>query len=482
MGVAFVPVYINFLGLSSFGLIGLFTLIATMLGLLEQGLKSTISREMARFTGGERTSKSLRELLRSIEIVIFLIAILVALLIHFSADFIALLWADSSDLSTEVISSSISIMGCVIGLRLIQFIYSSCINGLQQQVLLNGLLIFIETIRGFGAVIVLMFISPTIFAFFIWQASVTFIGAIMLSISAYQILPRVDHNISFSSEAIKSVWAYSKGVLGITFLALILTQVDKILLLRLLSLSEYGLYTFAAIVANIIFFATSPITSAFFPKFSEQVAQNKKHSIQESYHLSSQMVCVFSGSIALVLAFFSEEFLIVWTQDEILANQASKLLSLLVLGNLLNSLLWVPYQLQLAYGWTSLGLKVNACALIFIIPALLYFVPLYGVTAAAWSWISLNIGIIFISIPLMHKKLLVGEKWNWFFKDTLYPLSAGTFAVILCSYWAPSMESLFLQISYLLFVSLIVLLSSLLSAPRIRHLTFYYLTKYLYKS
>lgn len=471
IGIALIPLYINYLGLSSFGLIGLFTLISTILGLLDQGLKSTLSREMARFTGGENTTQYVRELLRSIEVVIFFIATLIIILIHSFSDLIALSWIESSELSTETISSSVSVMGFVVGLRLIQYIYSSCISGLQKQVLLNGVLIFVETLRGFGAIIVLAFISPTISAFFIWQAVVTFFGVIILCISTYKILPECKKKISYSSEAIKSVWGYSKGVLGITFLALILTQADKILLINLLTLSEYGLYTFAAIVANIIFFSISPITNAFFPKFSEQVVLNNKDSINESYHLSAQLVSVFAGSIALVLATFSNEFLIAWTQDNELTNQASKLLTLLVLGNLLNGLMWVPYQMQLAHGWTSLSIKVNASALILIIPSLLYFVPLYGVTAAAWIWIVLNISYILVPIHIMHRKILVGEQWSWFFKDTLFPLLAGTMTVLLFSYFSPDIQSLPLKILYLVLVGFSVLVASVLCASRIRSLT-----------
>jgi len=477
MGIIFIPIYISLLGLSSFGLIGLFTLLSTILGLLDLGLKSTLSREMARFTGGERSAQSTGELLRSIEIIIFIIAVLITFFIFLLSDLIALSWPDSADLSIETVSSSISIMGLVVALRLMQYIYASSINGLQRQVLLNKVLIFIETLRGFGTVFILVFISPTIYAFFIWQAAVTLLAVLILCLFTYRILPKFREKLNYSQETLMGIWSYSKGVLGITALALLLSQADKILLIKLLTLSEYGLYAFTAIVANIVLFSISPITNAFFPIFSEKVALNKEKSINDYYHFSAQLVSVFAGSIALVLATFSREFLEVWTQDPKLSSQASNLLTLLVVGNLLNGLMWIPYQLQLAYGWTSLSLKVNMSALFIIIPCLIYFVPIYGAIAAAWVWVLLNVGCILIPIHIIHRRLLIGEKWNWIINDNLKPLMAGTLVVFLLYYIAPETESLIFKAIYLLFVSCSVLFVSLIFASQIRKRALGYLKR-----
>ena len=58
------------------------------------------------------------------------------------------------------------------------------------------------------------------------------------------------------------------GMIGITFLALLLTQVDKLLLSKLLTLSEYGYYTLAATVAAALYMLISPITQAWYASAS----------------------------------------------------------------------------------------------------------------------------------------------------------------------------------------------------------------------
>ncbi len=69
MGIAFVPVYIRYLGMESFALVGLFAMLQAWLALLDMGTKPALGREMARFTAGRHDVEFVRDLLRSIVIV-----------------------------------------------------------------------------------------------------------------------------------------------------------------------------------------------------------------------------------------------------------------------------------------------------------------------------------------------------------------------------------------------------------------------------
>jgi O-antigen/teichoic acid export membrane protein len=79
MSIAFIPLYIKYLGIESYGLIGLFGMVLTWLGLLDLGMTPTLSREMARYTGGAHTAGSIRNLLRSIECLALIIAFVIGL-------------------------------------------------------------------------------------------------------------------------------------------------------------------------------------------------------------------------------------------------------------------------------------------------------------------------------------------------------------------------------------------------------------------
>ena len=50
--------------------------------------------------------------------------------------------------------------------------------------------------------------------------------------------------------ALKNSWRFAGGMLLITFLALLLTQVDKVLLSTLIPLEDFGRYTLASVAAG----------------------------------------------------------------------------------------------------------------------------------------------------------------------------------------------------------------------------------------
>src|SRR5260370_42406087 len=44
-----------------------------------------------------------------------------------------------------------------------------------------------------------------------------------------------------------------------------------------------------------------------------------------------------------------------WTGNENIADNTAHIAALLIIGTAFHSMLWVPYALQLAHGWTSLA-------------------------------------------------------------------------------------------------------------------------------
>jgi O-antigen/teichoic acid export membrane protein len=430
MGLAFIPLYIQYLGVEAFGLIGLFAVLQASLSLLDMGMTPTLSREMARFTGGTHSAQSIRDLLRSIELIALSIAALIAGGVALSSDWIATHWLTTEGLPSHLVAQSFNIMGLVIGLRLVEGIYRSCIVGLQRQVLFNIINSLMTTLRSGGAVGVLALASPTLEAYFIWQGIVSLLTLGVLAAVTYANLPRAERMARFSPTTLRVVWRFAGGMMGITLLALLLTQLDKILLSNLLSLREYGYYTLAATVAGGLFLLIIPITQAFYPQMCELHAQDDVKALAEIYHKGAQLVSAIAGSVAIVIIVFSETLLQVWTQDQELAVKAAPLLSLLMLGNLLNGLVHMPYQAQLAHGWTSLGVKVNAVAVLFIVPAILWVTPRFGAEGAAWVWVSLNAGYVLIAINLMYRRIMSAEKWRWYVQDVLAPLVPAAVVVI----------------------------------------------------
>ncbi len=422
MSLAFVPLYIKYLGIESYGLIGIFAVLQAWFTLLDLGMTPTLSREMARFTGGAHGTQSIRDLLRSIEIIGSGIACLIALGIWLASGWLASDWLRAEKLPVDVVTRAFTIMGIVTALRFIENIYRSSILGLQRHVLLNIVLGATGTLKGLGAVGILLWVSSTIDAFFIWQGFLSVITTGLFAFIVYRTLPESDKKTRFSFAALKGIRQFALDMLMITFFAILLTQVDKILLSRLLTLEAFSYYALAGTVANALYLLPSPVISSFYPRFTELVVRNDMKALITAYHKGAQLVTVIMGSAAVVLIAFSDIVMMLWTSNTDLSIHTAPLVAVLSLGTLLNGLLLIPYQLQLAYGWTSIGVKLNMLAVLIIVPAIFWASSTYGAIGAAWVWVVLNVCYLTIPIYILHRRLLPAEKWHWYFNDVGLPL------------------------------------------------------------
>ena len=470
VGLMFIPVYIKYLGIEAYGLIGFFTLLQTCLTLLNIGLTPTLGREMARFIGGEHTAQSIRDLLRSVEILGLGVAFLIVSVFFLGADRMANSWLNTETLSTDTVEKAFGIMGVVIVLRFFEGIYRSTIVGLQRQVLFNLINSGMATLRGVGSVVTLVWISPTILAFFVWQGLSSLITLVALTVTVYWSLPKSERRGRFSINEIRGVWRFAGGMTVIILLATLLTQVDKIVLSKLLSLREFGYYSLAATVAAALYILVSSVTQAFYPRLCEFHARKDFISLTETYHSGAQLVSVIAGSAAIVLILFSQTFLHLWTQDLKLASHVSPLLSLLVLGNLLNGLTWVPHQTQLAYGMTSLLIKINVFAVIFIVPAIFWVTPHFGAMGAAWVWVGLNVAYVFVAVHFMYRRVLSSEKWLWYRKDIFLPIISATIPALALKLVWPETKTFVDELILLVLASCLTITAASFGANRVRTL------------
>ncbi len=420
MSVAFVPLYVRYLGIESYGLVGLFASLQAWMALLDMGITPTITREMARFRAGGKDIGAIWDLLASLERVYFFLFVISGVAIVFVADWLAFNWLVAEQLSPEVITHALIVMGWVIGLRWMSGLYRGAIMGLQTFVWLNSVLVIFASVRAIGSIAVLVLISPTIGAFFAFQGVVSGFELLVLARKARVLLPAPIYRPKFSVAAIRSVWRFSMGMGFLAVLSLLLRQADKLILSALLSLSNFGYYAVAVSVAGLLSLMTAAISDVFYPRLSELVFRKNNIGLTNAYHDVSQLLAIILFTCGSILAIFAEEILWFWSGDATLVA-AAPLVSVLAVANLLNGLVLAPYLLQLAHGETKIQIICNVIAVGILIPSLLVFVPLRGANAAAWIWLALNIGYLVITVPIVHRKYLPSATWKWYFMDVMPP-------------------------------------------------------------
>jgi O-antigen/teichoic acid export membrane protein len=431
MALVFIPLYIRYLGVDAYGIIGVFAVLQTALNLLDLGMTPTLSREMARFTGGGHDASSIRNTLRTAECFAVACGAIACSLVFLFAPWLVESWLKAGALDTDSTITAVRVMGLCVGTRFLEGIYQSSIMGLQRQVLSNSLSAGLATLRGGGAVAVIALISPTLEAFFAWQAIVSACGVIAQGAATYRLLPPSHSPVRPTMQALRQMRRFAGGMMGMAILILLLTNVDKILLSHLVDLREYGYYTLAATVASGLWMATAPIGTAYLPQLTRLHAADRDHELRSQFHQGAQIISVLGGSTSITGIVFADHALLVWTGDKALTEAVTPLMRLLLLGNLFSAFTQMPYYSQLAYGRVKPMLLGNIASVLIIVPAIFVAVPRYGASGAAAVYCCLQVGYILIAAPFIFDRILAGEKKRWYLTDLALPIGTALLAALL---------------------------------------------------
>jgi len=126
---------------------------------------------------------------------------------------------------------------------------------------------------------------------------------------------------------------------------LLFTQLDKILLARMLTLDAFGYHALAGTVVGALSMVIAPIATASI-RASLSWQRVETDCVARGFSSSGTDGYRVRGAIALVLVLFAESTLRVWTGDPVLARTVAPLVAVLSLGTLLYSLIVIPYQLS----------------------------------------------------------------------------------------------------------------------------------------
>jgi O-antigen/teichoic acid export membrane protein len=349
-----------------------------------------------------------------LEIGYWLIGLLIGAGILTAAPWLAVHWIGASAIPVRKVTQAVMLMGVLAVFQWPVSFYQGGLMGLRQQVLLNALKVGAATANNVGGVLILWCVSPTIQAFLVWQVGINALLVTALAISLWRRLPSSDRATRFDLVVARNVQRFAAGMTGIVAVGLILTQTDKLLVSKLFSLRGFGYYALAWSVANGPLIIAGCVFNVAFPRMSALVLVGDKNAISQSYHRGSQLMAVLVLPIAAVLSLFSFEILRLWTGNSQTAASTAPILSVLMVGSAINALLFLPYTLQLAFGWTNLPLLAGLISISILVPVMFPMTKHFGLVGAASIWAILNILNMLIAVPVMHRRLLPRETWKYF--------------------------------------------------------------------
>lgn len=432
VSLACVPIYLRVLGVSGYGLIGVWTMLESLANLLDLGLSPTMTREMAAASTSVEAAHEARDLVRTLEVFYWAIGLLLGGAIVLGSPFLATHWLNSSQFSAHDLRNVIVLIGLLILCRWPLSFYGGGITGLERQVLLSWVSFAFVCARSFGAVLVLLWIAPTIMAFFWWQAAINLLNTAVLVALLWKCLPE-GRAPRFRIETLRKIRRFAAGLTGVAIVSMLLTDLDKLVVSKMLPLEEFGYYSLAWRMASMLYLASGPVFAALFPALSRFAASGDELRLAEAYHRGAQLMSVLVLPAALTMVFFARPLIFAWTGSEQTAEYTWRLAALLTAGTAFNCLVTIPFALQLAHGWTNLAFWTNLASTFVTIPLLLVLTKRYGGIGAASVWLLINASYLGTQVQLMHRRLLKNERLAWYVRDLSLPLVSCTSVALVVS-------------------------------------------------
>jgi O-antigen/teichoic acid export membrane protein len=422
VGLAAVPFFLRYLGIEAYGLIGFYSALQALFGLLDAGLAPTINREIARSGSAEERSQA-RNLLHTLGFFYWAAAGVIALVTIATAPLIGRHWLTSAKLPSSTLTQAVMLMGLIVAGRFPVGLYVGALMGAQRMAAASFIEMAIVTLANVGAIGILAFVSPTIHAFFIWQAVIALINLVVIRAAAWQALrdPDDPRTPRFDRAGLKRIWRFSANM-GITaLLGTIILQSDKIILGKFVSLSELGRYTLAGMGMRSLQIFVAPVFSAVYPKMTALHAAGRVVEIRALYKSGTRLLMAALFPLAAFVAVFSTDIFTLWTGDPQLAGGINVVVALLLLGMALNAAMHFPYALQLAYGEANLPVRINLILMALFAPLVVVLTFRYGIVGAAAAWAIFNILYLLLGTWMTHRILLIGEGLSWVVADVGLP-------------------------------------------------------------
>ena len=441
IGILILPLYLSYMGSEAFGLIGFYTLLQSWFSLLDMGLTPSVARETARLHGGAITVLSYRNLLRALQLIFFVIMIIGLSVLFLSADYLAHSWLKIQTLSIAQVQIAIQLMAFSIALRWMSSLYRAVITGAEQFVWLSGYSVVITTLRYIGVLGVLIFIGTMPVLFFTYQLLIAVFELFLLRNKVFQGLPIEPSSqvlvSSFSSlwQSVKPIVPFALSIAFTSSIWIIVTQTDKLILSKLLSLTEYGYFSLAVIAASGVMMISSPISAALIPRMARLKAEGNEKGMLAVYRHTTRLVAMIVIPVTLLLSLYPEKILWIWTN-----NLAGPVLRLYALGNALLAFVAFAYYLQYAHGEMKLHIFGNILFICILLPSIICATYYYGMIGAGWVWFLANGLWLVLWVPIVHARFAKGLHWLWLFQDIGWVVcSSGTVGLLI--YNMPSFSS-----------------------------------------
>lgn len=417
----FVPLYIKFLGFDSYSIISFTLVISGLMAILDSGLTATLSREFSRSDIQKDQKYSIFKTLEALYLGI--VAVSIVFLFVFS-EVVAENWITNVSFKPSQIIFFLRIISFEIGFQLMFRFYIGGLLGIEKQVTANLLQIGWGFFRN-GLVVLLIYFYNKLEFFFMWQSCCTIVFAIIMKlVLEYYVLGKMTFSVNFKidMDVLKGVKKFALGMLLISLVAALNTQLDKLMITKLLSMQSLGVYTIAISLAQGLIVLISPIGTAVLPRFTAYYSSGQIESANDLYKKVNSLIIIIVFSIAATMIFYSYELIWIWTGDKTLALNVQNILPITAVTMAMIALQILPFNIAISNGYTKLNNILGISSIFVTLPGYWLATKFYGLVGASSMYCAVQIITTVIYYYFINKRYMKFSFYDIYIKQFLLPI------------------------------------------------------------
>lgn len=348
-GLISVPVFLHYMSEEAYGIIGVYLSMMALSGLFDFGLPVSVNRQISNMRAQGKSSAEFSGVIRSIELMIWILSLIIFALLWVSAPYIAGQWLNLVELDAAEVMFGLMLAGGAIALRFPTAFYHNCLFAFEHHGRANMVTSLASIARLIVPVVLFIMIEPALDFFFYAQIAV---NGLEFLFCAFLVWGRTLNFFTglASKQAIQPVLKMTLSLSGLSITALILSQLDKIILSSFIPLDQFGIYSAAYALAMGIMPIAYAIGNASFPAINRYLAKYQTEELQQLIRKSFFMQALLVLPVAASFIFFTDKLEGLFLQFSNDAEMILSYVSLLVIGALVQCFTVLLHGVRLAQG------------------------------------------------------------------------------------------------------------------------------------
>ncbi|OWR01207.1 lipopolysaccharide biosynthesis protein [Sphingopyxis witflariensis] len=400
----FIPLYISILGIDNYGVISFALIVSGMLMVLDLGLSVSIMREIARRDlSAQEKFRSFRAFEKIYVLVLFVCGAAGLLF----ARPIAVSFINETPIDRELIALCLKIVACEAGLQLLFRYYVSAMMGLERQVEANIFNIAWGAARN-GLVLLPLMLWPTLSVFFFCQLVATLLLLLVAQWRLNRVLaPWRPAQVPFVDwDTLARIRGFAAGIFLIAIVALVNTQLDRIVLSRLLDLEYLGYYNIAIALGTGMIAIASPFQAAIQPRLTAWFSEGNGDGARDLYLRTAMLVAVLVFPVMATIAVNAEMVVMGWTGNSNVAKNAAPFVPWVIASYSFLAMSSLTYSVALANGYTRFNNVLGLASLCVSIPGYWLVVGHFGAVGAAALFFAIQFSVSMAFHALVDRRFL----------------------------------------------------------------------------